>query len=163
MSREKAFLKSRIVLSCAAFMVALTTLPTTHAAKTADFNEMHIASIWKELWKSGVTAEEPRLENLSTNDVIKEMAGEWTVTFGVTPDRVSILLRTNQTVEVSGRKDGKDWKKTGEWRVSSNKLVLFLENDSLPSFVFRTLQRYYIFDPWARRMMSELQRQKQPK
>lgn len=159
MSREKAFLKSRIVLCCAAFMMALTTVPTIRAARAADFNEMDIESIWKELWKSGATGEEPRLQNLSTNDVIK-MAGEWTVTFGVTPDRVSILLRTNQTVEVSGRKDGKDWKKTGEWRVSSTKLVLFLEKDSLPGFVFRTRQHYYIFDPWARRMMSELQRQK---
>src|SRR6185503_15374327 len=48
------------------------------------------------------------------------------------------------------------WKKSGEWRVISDKLVLFLKEDNLPSFIFMTGQHPYIFDPWAKTMMSEL-------
>jgi hypothetical protein len=76
--------------------------------------------------------------------------------FGVVPDKLTIALSTNHLAEVSGQKDGKGWKKAGEWRVVSGKVVLFLEQDDLPGFIFRTDQRSFVFDPWAKSMMSEL-------
>ena len=66
-----------------------------------------------------------------------------------------ISLDTNRIVEVSEPKDENDWKKCGYWRVVSNKLVQFLQEDDPPSFLLRTRQGDYIFDPWAKTMMSE--------
>lgn len=80
--------------------------------------------------------------------------------FGVIPDKVAIIIRTNQPVEVSGQKDGKDWRNGGEWRAVSDKLVLFSEKDNVPSCVFRTRQHIYILDPWARTLVSELKRER---
>src|ERR1035441_2216686 len=112
---------------------------TAHAAQPADFSTAQLREIWKGCWESGdPKIQEPKLEKLSEREVIDHMTGKWTVMFGVIPDGITILLRTNRLVEVSGRKDGKDWNKTGEWRVTSDKLVLFLKQDDLPSFIFKT-------------------------
>ena len=131
-----------------------------YAAKPADFSIKQIGEIWTELWKSNEPElREPKIESLSELEVLDHMTGKWTVTFGVIPDKVTINIRTNRTVELSGQKDGKDWRNDGEWRVVSNKLVLFLEKDDIPSFVFRKRQQNYIFDPWAKTLMSELKRE----
>ena len=131
------------------------------AAKPADFNAGRIDEIWKEMWKSGdVRIGAPKVEKLSEQQVMERMAGKWTVRFGVTPDKLTISLGTNRLVEVSGQKEGTAWKKSGEWRVVSDKLVLFLAEDDLPGFIFKTRGRDYIFDPWSKAMMSELQREK---
>ena len=130
------------------------------AAKPADFSTAQLGEIWKGYWEAAdAKIREPKLEKLSERQVIERMTGKWIVMFSVVPDRIAILLDTNRLVEVSGRKDGKDWKKTGEWRVISDKLVLFLKQDDLPSFIFKTRGRAFIFDPWATTMMSELKRQ----
>lgn len=130
------------------------------AAKPEDFNQAQVAEIWTELWKTtDANFRAPKIDTLSEREAIQRMAGRWTVMFGVIPDRLTISLGTNRVVEVSGRKGGKDWRKTGEWRVVSNKLVLFLEEEDIPSFIFRTRQHDYIFDPWAKTMMSELRRE----
>ena len=131
------------------------------AAKPADFSTTQIDGIWKELWKSGgPNIAEPKLEKLTEKLVIDRMTGQWTVMFGVTPDRLTISMSTNRLVEVSGQKDGKGWKKHGQWKVVSDKLILFLEEDGLPSFIFKTGQRDCIFDPWAKTMMAELKKEK---
>ncbi len=131
------------------------------AAKPGDFNTGQIDEIWNELWKSGGTKNgAPKVEELSEQQVMKRIIGKWEVMFGVIPDKLTISLNTNRLVDVSGQKDGKAWKKSGQWRVVSNKLVLFLEQDTIPSFIFRTGGHDYIFDPWAKTMMSELKRAK---
>src|ERR1035437_1774104 len=135
------------------FVAAFQLLGT----KSADFSTAQVDEIWKEVWKSAdPKTEEPKIEKLSEKRVIERMAGQWTVMFGVIPDKLTVLLRTNRMVEVYGQKDGKAWKKSGEWRAMSNKLVLFLKEDDIPSFIFTTRQRDYMFDPWAKTMMSEL-------
>jgi len=131
------------------------------AAKPSEFGTAQIDEIWKELWKSGDSSiREPKVEKLSEHDVIERMTGKWTVMFGVMPDELTITVSTNRLVEVSGQKAGKDWIKAGEWRVVSEKLVLFLEQDDFPSFVFKARRHDYIFDPWAKTMMSKLKRVK---
>lgn len=131
------------------------------AAKPTNFSAGQIGEIWTELWKStDPNIRAPKIEMLSEQQVIERMTGKWTVMFGVIPDKLTIIISTNQLVEVSGQKDGKDWKKNGEWRVVSDKLVLFLEQDDIPSFVFKMGQHDYIFDPWAKTMKSELRREK---
>jgi hypothetical protein len=147
------------VLSIVAF--AAIGMFVLHAAKPGDFSATQIAEIWTEIWKSAdATSRAPKIEKLSEQQVIERLTGKWTVMFGVIPDKLTITVRTNRLVEVSGHKDGKDWKKTGEWRVVADKLVLFLEQDDIPSFIFRIGQRDYIFDPWAKTMKSELKREK---
>jgi hypothetical protein len=132
-----------------------------HAAKPADFSTAQLGEVWTESWKStDPKLQAPKLEKLSEPQAMERMTGKWTVMFGVIPDQLTITISTNRLVEVSGRKDGKDWKKNGEWRVVSDKLVLFLEQDDIPSFIFRTGGHDYIFDPWARTMRSELKREK---
>jgi len=139
--------------------MALIAASRSHGANPVDFSAAELGEIWAGLWKSdNPEIREPQVESLSESEVIQRMTGRWTVMFGVIPDRLTISLSTNRVVEVSGRKDGKDWKKTGEWRVVSDKLVLFLEDDDIPSFIFRIGQRDYVFDPWAKTMMSELKR-----
>ena len=132
-----------------------------HAAKPADFSAAQIGEIWTESWKSSdPKLLAPKIEKLSEQQAIEGMTGKWTVMFGVMPDKLTITIGTNRLVEVSGQKDGKDWKKSGAWRVVSDKLVVFLEQDDIPSFIFRTGRHDYIFDPWAKAMMSELKREK---
>ena len=140
------------------FAVALTLF----AAKPEDFDTKKLEDIWKELWKSGdpKIIKEPKLEKLSEQHVIEHMTGKWSVMFGVMPDKLVISLSTNRLVEVSGLKDGAAWKKSGQWRVVSDKLVLFLKEEDIPAFIFLTGQQASIFDPWARTMMSELRREK---
>ena len=141
----------------------LITALVAHAAKPAEFSAAQIGEIWTELWKSSdPKLLTPTIEKLSEQQATERMTGKWTVMFGVMPDKLTITIGTNRLVEVSGQKDGKDWKKNGEWRVISDKLVVFLEQDEIPSFIFRTGQHDYIFDPWAKTMMSELQREKRP-
>jgi hypothetical protein len=130
------------------------------AAKPSDFSTAQIGEIWTELWRSGGSDfRPPEVENLSEQEAIERLTGKWTVMFGVVPDKLTIALSTNRAAEVSGQKDGKGWKKAGEWRIVSGKVVLFLEQDDLPGFIFRTEQRNVIFDPWAKTMMSELKRE----
>lgn len=74
------------------------------------------------------------------------------------PYKTVISLKTNNQVSVGGIKDGNAWEKHGEWKVISGKLILFLPDDSMPSFIFRKAGKIYIFDPWAKNMMAELQR-----
>ena len=147
------------LLAVAAFVFAGAL--TLFAAKPTDFSNAQVDEIWTQLWKSGDSKiQEPKAGKLSEKIVIERMTGKWTVMFGVIPDRLTISLNTNRLVTVSGQKDGKDWKKTGEWRVVSDRLILFLEQENLPSFVFTLGHHDYIFDPWAKTMMSELKREK---
>src|ERR1041384_5719745 len=107
--------------------------------KPSAFDIAQADAIWKELWKSaGRTIGQPKIEELSEKQIVERMAGKWTVMFGVTPDTLTLSLSTNRLVAVSGQKDGKHWMKSGEWRVVSGKLVLFLKEDSIPSFIFTT-------------------------
>jgi len=127
------------------------------AAKPDDFTTAQLGEIWKELWKSAAPNKaEPKTEMLSEKWVMERMTGKWAAMFGVTPDKLTIQISTNHSVEVSGQKDGKAWKKSGQWRVDSGRVVLFLEKDNIPQFIFRTGQRDYIFDPWSKTLMSEL-------
>ncbi len=155
-------MKTKILLCLAlALSGGLFGSATLQAAKPADFTTAQIDGIWKELWKSAAPNNaEPKLEKLSEKLVVVRMTGKWTVMFGVMPDKLAISMSTNRLVEVAGQKDGKKWKKSGQWRVISDKLVLFLEEDDIPSFIFRTGQRDYIFDPWAKTLMSELNQEK---
>jgi len=148
-------------LFLSALAAILTVALLVRAAKPDDFSAEQIDAVWKEFWKSGgPKIKEPKIEKLSESDVVQRMTGTWTVMFGVIPDKLMISLSTNRLVEVSGRKDGTAWKKRGQWRVISDKLVLFLKEDNLPSFIFMTGQRPYIFDPWAKTMMAELRPEK---
>lgn len=150
----------RLLLSSVVVVILAVALNLL-AAKPADFSAEQIDAIWKELWKSAdPKIREPKIEKLSEYDVVKRMSGRWTVMFGVIPDRLAISLSTNRLVEVSGKKDGAAWKKSGQWRVISDKLVLFLKEEDVPSFIFLTGQRFHIFDPWAKTMMSELREEK---
>ena len=154
-------MKSKLILFLALILSGnLFGLPILQAAKPADFTTAQIDGIWQEQWKSGgLSITEPKIEKLSEKLVIDRMTGKWTVMFGVTPDKLTISMSTNHLVEVSGQKDGKAWKKSGQWGVVSGKLVLFLEEDAIPSFIFRAGQSNYIFDPWAKTMMSGLNRE----
>ena len=78
------------------------------------------------------------------------------------PDKLLIFLGTNRQVSVSGIKDGKGWEKHGEWKVISNKLVLFLPEDEFPVFIFRTECKTWIFNPSAKALMSQMQRPTRP-
>jgi hypothetical protein len=153
-------MKPQLLLGLALVLIgSLFGAAVLMAAKPADFTNAAIDGIWKESWKSGgPTITEPKLEPLSEPMVLDRMLGRWTVLFGVIPDQIVISLSTNYLVEVSGQKSGKAWSKSGQWRVISNKVVLFLEPDNLPSFIFRSGAQDYIFDPWAKTMRSELKR-----
>jgi hypothetical protein len=124
------------------------------AADSKDFDSKQIDAIWPELWQPGLP---PKVESLSEPQVIPELIGQWDVDF-FGPDKTMISLKTNNQVSVGGIKDGKAWEKYGEWKVVSGKLILFLSGDSMPSFIFRKDGKIYIFDPWAKDMMAELQR-----
>ena len=129
------------------------------AAKPEDFGTKDIEGIWKEGWKSDdPKIKEPKIEKLSEQRVIEHMTGKWAAKFGVGPEKLLISLSTNHLVEVSGQREGATWKRSGQWRVISDKLVLFLKEDDIPSFIFLTGRRTFIFDPWAGMMKSELKR-----
>lgn len=138
----------------------LSVTLTLFAAKVEDFKSKQIEEIWKYVWASSDSKKAPQIEKLSEGYVLEQMHGKWTVMFGVIPDKLTLSLATNHLAEVSGKKDGTIWKKIGQWRVESDKLVLFLEEDDIPSFIFKKGKKIYIFDPWAKPMMSELKREK---
>ena len=143
------------------FICAVAGVFALHAAKPTDFTPSDIEATWTGLWKQvDPKISEPKIDKLSETEVTERLKGKWTVLFGVMPDKMTITIRTNRLVEVSGQKEGKDWKNDGEWRVLSGKLVLFLEHDTMQSFIFRIGQHLYIFDPWAKTYMSELTREK---
>src|ERR1022692_3482443 len=48
-----------------------------------------------------------------------------------------ISVETNRQFTVSGIKDGKAWEKEGQWKVISDKLVLFAKESEMPGFRFR--------------------------
>jgi hypothetical protein len=124
------------------------------AADAKDFDAKKIEAIWPELWQP---ASPPKVEPLSEPRVIAELIGQWDVDF-FGPDKTVISLKSSHQVSVGGIKDGKAWEKHGEWKVMSGKLILFLPEDSMPSFIFRKDGIVYIFDPWAKTMMAELRR-----
>jgi hypothetical protein len=137
-----------LIILAAPFLTPFNLL----AATPTDFNAVRIDEIWKQLWQSAdpkVAA--PKIEKLSEKQVIDRFMGNWTVMFGVMPDRLTISLSTNRAVVVAGQKGGKAWKKSGQWRVVSGKLILFLEQEDIPSFIFRSGGREYIFDRGRRR------------
>ena len=106
----------------------------------------------------------PAIDPLSEQQVIREMAGKWVMISGaLRTDKIIISLETSRQVTVSGIKDGKAWEAGGQWKVISNKLVLFVKPaGELPDFIFRIKGRPYIFDPYADTLMSELKREKLP-
>ena len=124
------------------------------ADDSKDFDSTQIDAIWPELWQPDPP---PKVETLSEKQVATDLIGQWDVDF-FGPDKTIISLKTNNQVSVGGIKDGKAWEKHGEWKVISGKLILFLPDDSMPSFIFRKGGKIYIFDPWAKSMMAELQR-----
>jgi hypothetical protein len=131
------------------------------AAKPEDFGPKEIQGIWHEVWKSDdPKVTEPKVEKLTEKDAVERLAGRWAVMFGVGAEKILVSLRTNRLAEVSGKSDGVAWKKSGQWRVVSDKLVLFLKEDDVPSFIFVSGKQTFIFDPWAKTMMSELKREK---
>jgi hypothetical protein len=144
--KPKLFLGLALVLS--------VVIVNSIAADSKDFGSKHIDAIWPELWQPGSP---PKIEPLSEQQVIAELIGQWNVDF-VGPDKTIISLKTNCQVSVGGNKDGKAWGKNGEWKVISGKIILFLPDDSMPSFIFRKDGKIYIFDPWAKNMMAEMQR-----
>jgi|EBPBio282013_DNA_FD.fasta_scaffold10174_2 hypothetical protein len=145
-----------LVLSCGLFGASPLL-----AAKPDDFTTVQLDEIWKEIWKSAAPNNpEPKVEMLSEQLVMDRMTGKWTVLFGVMPDKLTLSISPNHLAEVVGQKDGKSWKKAGQWRVDSGKLVLFLETDRIPIFIFRAGPHDYILDPWAKSFMSELKREK---
>lgn len=139
----------------AAFLWAFTSL----AASPSDLSAAQIDEIWKEVWKSD-DSKAPNVEKLSEEYVRQHMLGKWTAMFGVTPDKMTIALAADKSVELSGEKDGQAWKNRGQWRVVADKLVLFLEKDSLPGFIFRSRQKTYVFDPWAKKRMTLMNQEK---
>lgn len=153
-------MRSRYFLFLSAFVCLLGEALVLRAAKPAEFTATDIDAIWTELWKSDLKVTESRIERISEGEVKERLTGKWTVLFGVGPDKTTITISGSHLVGVSGQKEGKDWRNDGEWRVISGKLVLFLERDSIPSFIFRVGERVYIFDPWAKSLRSELKREK---
>lgn len=144
------------LLLCLALVLSGATV-TSFAADAKDFSKEQIDGIWPELWESdSVVVKAPAVDSLSEQQVIREMTGKWSVWFG--PDKLLISLETNRQVSVSGIKDGKAWEKHGEWKVISNKLVLFLPEDEIPLFIFHTKGKTCIFNPSAKALMSEMQR-----
>ncbi len=144
------------------FMLVLSgaTL-ASFAADPTNFSEEQVDAIWPELWESGSPdAKIPAVDSLSEAQVISEMTGNWSGWMG--PDKLLIFLGTNRQVSVSGIKDGKGWEKHGEWKVISNKLVLFLPEDEFPVFIFRTEGKTWIFNPSAKALMSQMQRPTRP-
>jgi len=121
------------------------------------FGPAEIDVIWQELWKSGgQNGKAPPLDPLTEAEALKSITGRWVVEFGVMPDKINLSISTNHTVEVSGQKDGTAWKRSVPWKVMSDKLVFFLKEDSLPSFIFRSERHLYLFDPWSKTMKTEM-------
>jgi hypothetical protein len=118
-----------------------------------------IDAIWKGLWDSDPKTGEPKTEPLTEKQVRDTMISKWTVTFGPTADTLSIVFGMDRRAEVFGKKGGQPWNKRGEWKVVSGKLVLLLEGENVPSFVFKKGSAHFIFDPWAEGQMSELRRE----
>jgi hypothetical protein len=131
------------------------------AAEPEEFNADQIQKIWPELWKQGAQeVKAPEVDPLSEQQVIKEMSGRWTAQNG--PDKICIVVETNRQAAISGIKDGTAWEKSGQWKVISNKLILFLKGDELPVFVFRIKGDTDMYDPWADTLMSEMKRENEP-
>jgi hypothetical protein len=148
------------ILLCLALVLSggLFVSTVIFAVEPEEFSADQIHEIWPELWKQGAReVKEPAVDPLSEQQVIKEMACEWTMMSR--SDKLLISVETNRQVAISGIKDGKAWEKSGQWKVISDKLVLFLKEDDLPGFVFRKEGKTYIFDPWADTMMSEITRE----
>lgn len=141
-----------IILVLVLNSVAVTAI----AADPKDFGKGDIDAIWPELWESSSGVKMPVVDPLSQSQVISQMTGNWSTWSQF--DKVLLFLGTNEQASVSGVQDGKKWEKQGEWKVISNKLVLFLPEDQIPVFIFRTEGRPYIFNPWAKTLMSEMQR-----
>ena len=154
-------MKPKLLLCLA--LVLSGTIVTSFAADPKDFNKKEIDAIWPELWESdSPDVKMPAVDSLSERQVIHEMAGQWSMWDGPEPDKLLISLETNRQVSVSGINDGKAWEKHGEWKVISNKLVLFLPEDEIPLFIFHTKGKTCNFNPFAKALMSEMQRPSLP-
>lgn len=154
--KPKTLLCLALALICGLFVST-----ATGAAEPEKFSADLIQKIWPELWKPG---KEPAIDPLSEPQVVQEMAGKWVMLSGALgTDKMLISLETNRQVTVSGIKDGKAWEAGGQWKVISNKLVLFVKpGNELPSFIFRLKGKPYMFYPWADTLMSEMKRENQP-
>ncbi len=114
-------------------------------------------AIWKGLWNA---ASEPAIESMTDKEASKYLVGQWTCTFGPTADELVLTISADYRAALAGVKEARPWQKTGEWKVSSGKLVIFLPNETIPSFIFRLKDDFYLFDPWAKTMMTPLNRVK---
>lgn len=146
-------------------VLVVLTSTASFAVTPEEFSADKIQEIWPELWKMGAQEmKAPAIDPLSEQQVIKEMAGKWVMmsgSFGT--DKILISVETNRQVTVSGIKDGKAWEVGGQWKVISNKLILFVKSgNELPDFIFRIKGKPYMFDPWSGTLMSELRREKLP-
>ena len=138
-------------------LVLSSTAVASLAVDPKDFNREQIDKMWPEMWQSSSPhVKVPTVDPLSPEQVISQMTGNWNVRMGW--DKDLLFLETNGQVSVSGIQDGKKWERHGEWKVISNKLVLFMPEDDIPMFIFRTKGELYNFNPWAKFLMSELQR-----
>ncbi|MBA4148148.1 MAG: hypothetical protein H0X66_08530 [Verrucomicrobia bacterium] len=131
-----------------------------------------IEELWKALWNA---APEPAIDLLSDADA-QTVTGAWTCTYGSSSEEVLVTfaedgrvtisgkmdeqswvsLLQNSNAKISGQSDKKQWQKDGTWKVISSKLVLYLDGDLAPNFAFRREGTFYLFDPLAKTMMSEL-------
>ena len=130
---------------------------TNFAADQKDFSKEQIDAIWPELWKMGATpVKAPKVDPLTESQVGKEMAGKWNVLCA--PKVFYISLETNRQVSVGGIHLGEVLEKRGEWKVVSDKLLLFVPGNSLPDFIFHTQGKTCIYDPNSDTLMSEMRR-----
>lgn len=150
-------MRTKRVIPLVAIGAFLVSVLTVMALDLADWPDGEIDQLWKELWKAAPL----KIEKLSERQVIEQMAGKWSVNYGTSPDKLLISIQTNHLAELSGKSDNKDWKHTGQWRVVSDKLCLFIkEEKNLPGLIVRIEKRIYILDPWSTNYLSELKREK---
>jgi len=140
------------------------------AQKIEKFNTQVVDELWTGLWQgmwkeTDPTVKEPKIDPLTDKDVLESICGKWTAPGFMqsdgTTNTVTYLFRTDHTVVLSAIDEGKAWKNPGQWRVFSNKLLLFLkDNSGLPSFIFRSDGKHYIWDPTSKGLKLELKRAK---
>jgi hypothetical protein len=156
-------LRNQLLTVAAAFLVSAAI---SVAQKIEDFKPGEIDAVWKVLWQqsSNPAVKMPAIEKLSEKDVLDHMLGKWTKVQDANdlPDHGQILLGDKHRVEYLCKdKNGKPKKNPGQWRVISDKLVLFMQESSgFPDFIFLIGKTAYMFDPWGKMMKSELRREK---
>jgi hypothetical protein len=138
-------------------LLAASTLllgSTGMAVEPKDFSNKDIQEMWTELWgKTGL-----KIDPITQDDALKKYSGHWVCMFGVGPQKLNITLTKDHKVETSGKTEDKPWKRTGDWKVVSNKIVLFMPEDPIPSLIFSIKGKLFIYDPWSKTAMSQLER-----